>query len=107
MSPPTSTATLPKPGAGCAQCLTTGLVQIPPCAERDGCETTPPAIRGDAPPLLSALAARTGRRLPVAPMPRWEGPRADRQQDLPDRARPAGGRSTARLLPGAERQDPM
>src|SRR5439155_1695970 len=32
---------------------------------------------------------------------------ADRQQDLPDRARPAGGRGTARLLPRAERQDPV
>src|SRR6266550_1120124 len=68
------------------------------------------AVRGDAPPPLlggSAFAARAGRRLPSAPLSRRDGAHADRQQDLPDRARPAGGRGTARLLPGAERQDPV
>src|SRR5436309_250415 len=68
------------------------------------------AVRGDAPPPLlggSAFAARAGRRLPSAPLSRRDGAHADRQQDLPDRARPAGGRGTARLLPRAERQDPV
>src|SRR5438034_1071206 len=55
----------------------------------------------------SALAAGAGRRLPSAPLSRRDGAHADRQQDLPDRARPAGGRGTARLLPRAERQDPV
>src|SRR5881628_2534197 len=62
------------------------------------------AVRGDAPPPWSAFAARAGRRLPIAPLSRRDGARADRQQDLPDRARPAGGRGTARLLPGTEWQ---
>src|SRR5438128_9451551 len=69
------------------------------------------AVRGDAPPPLllggSAFAARAGRRLPIAPLSRRDGVHADRQQDLPDRARPAGGRGTACLLPRAERQDPV
>src|SRR5436190_2554887 len=67
------------------------------------------AVRGDAPPPppRSAFAARAGRRLPSAPLSRLDGAHADRQQDLPDRARPAGGRGTARLLPRAERQDPV
>src|SRR5207249_10982264 len=68
------------------------------------------AARGAAPPPLlagSAFAARAGRRLPIAPLSRRDGAHADRQQDLPDRARPAGGRGTARLLPGAERQAPV
>src|SRR5437870_11279381 len=65
------------------------------------------AVRGDAPPPWSAFAARAGRRLPIAPLSRRDGAHADRQQDLPDRARPAGGCGTARLLPGAERQAPV
>src|SRR2546428_10845877 len=81
-----------------------------PPESRGGCEkasrSTTVAVRRDAPLSLggSRPVARAGGRLPGVPVSGRGGARADRQQDLSDRARPTGGRSTARLLPGAERE---
>ena len=67
------------------------------------------ARRGDAPPSLGGFrpVARAGGRLPGVPVSGRGGARADRQQDLSDRARSPGDRGTARLLPGAEREGPV
>src|SRR5439155_18602447 len=84
-----------------------------PPESRDGCErasrSTTVARRGDAPPSLGGFrpVARAGGRLPGVPVSGRGGARANRQQDLSDRARPTGGRGTARLLPGAEREGPV